>query len=491
MEGELPWYLPTGEQQSQDINNVAPGVYRYLDRDGYRAWRMVDVDIPDYMILHLPGIFDLNNPRLADELRSATRIFVVLDPTVQAIYGEKIECYLRCHEIEHVVLHLERKAINEYNKSCEVWAKLGSDLMRHCASRSDELLAVGGGVVTDLVGFVASTYRRGKLSYCAVPTTLAGMVDAAISPKTAINLLPSWKNAYGLDYPPRSVFYDPAFLASCTTNPQVLHTGLAELVKIAIVRSQELFEIIESYGPHMINNRFQAKEAQEVIHAAIPLYLRMKWEEPYPGNKPASLRSFGHNFSRQLEGFCNLCRLHGDAVAVEMAISSFLSHGSSILKSRELNRILTLIQRLHMPIWCPECDPDIIWETVFANRSPPFFFPIPGETIGGGKFLNSFSKSLLSEAVEAVRSLDVQTRKCSEGRVTYFRQINGIVRHAIADFSEDGSSNFADQDPDESLWHSFIPLDDECEWVKFLLAYPLGEDPIYPVPSSEITGSIP
>ncbi len=313
---------------------------------------------------------------------------------------------MQFRKVKHVVLEIGEKINNEENKSPEVWARLVASIVDHQPAKRDGLLAVGGGVVSDLGGFVAATVRRG-IELFVIPTTLTAMVDAAINPKTAINVGKGCKNGAGAVYPPKVVLYDPALLATCDSDCSTWRTGMAELVKLATMRSPEFFAILENSGTDLLRNRFQGKYGRCVIDWAIRLFLKMKWEEPYPGNEPASLRSFGHSFSRHLESISELSQPHGDAVAVEMAIASMLSYQAGRLRHEGLDRILRLILKLGLPIYSPLCDAEKIWQAAFEKRDHSFYFPIPGNNIGRGIFLDSFSKESLAEAIARLCSLNI------------------------------------------------------------------------------------
>lgn len=420
-EGYLPDCSAVRWSATRSSGAVAPGVYRYRDQNGNSVYRVVDTKIADYDVVHVPSLFDVHNDTLVWRLHKCGQVFVVLDPAVKKLYGREIISYLQSHKVEHVVLELEEKTNNEENKSPEVWARLVASIVDYQVAKTDGLLAVGGGVVSDLAGFVAATVRRG-IKLFVIPTTLTGMVDAAINPKRAINVCAKHKNAAGAIYPPEVVLYDPALLATCNLNCSAWRTGIAELIKLATVRSPELFAILEDFGVDLLHNRFQGEYGYRVIDWAIQLFLKMKWEEPFPGNEPASLRSFGHSFSRQLEGFSDLSQPHGDAVAVEMAVASMLSHQAGILRQDELYRILRLISGLSLPIYSRECDAERIWQAAFARRKHAFYFPVPSNTVGRGTFLDWFSQQSLAEAIERLRSIDLDSLQRCTSRVQYAKE---------------------------------------------------------------------
>lgn len=396
--GESPLHPQFGSARTSGAT-AAPGLYAVYGTPGQASYRMVDAGLPDYTVARIPRMFDTSNPQLTSYLADARpdRVFLVLDPRVEEYYGAGCRRYFQFHNIDHVVLDLPRRASNEWNKDAKAWTELLERLLEHRPVKRDLLFAIGGGVTHDLVGFTAATLRRG-MPYWAIPTTLAAQIDAAISPKTAIDVGP-YKNAAGVVYPAEFILYDPAMLGTLDRSP--LLTGMAELVKIAIVRCAPLFRILELEGLELLDRRFQGLVGYQLIDAAIRIFLGMKWEHPFPGNSPASLRSFGHGFSREVEASSQFTLTHGEAVSAEMAIASCLSNQVGILGDGGLERIFSLLMGLGLPVWCRECNAHALWP-VFARRferGENFYFPIPGDRIGSGAFLERFTKEQLARAI--------------------------------------------------------------------------------------------
>jgi 3-dehydroquinate synthase len=255
---------------------------------------------------------------------------------------------------------------------------------------------VGGGVTTDLAGYVASTLRRGipRVNVC---TTLIAMVDAGLSPKTAVNV-EGFKNAIGTTSCPQSVIIDPSFLRTVDTNS--IRIALPEVLKLAIVRSRPLFDTLEAGGLDLVHSRFQTPPGTEVIWKTASLFLKMKWELPFPGNKPASLRSFGHAFSRSLEELSEFTLLHGEAVATEMAVASALAMECGAISTANCWRILETLRRLGLPVYSEWCTVENIWPA-FQDRFEqglPVYFPVP-LGIGCGGFLRKFSRQTLADSI--------------------------------------------------------------------------------------------
>jgi 2-epi-5-epi-valiolone synthase len=377
----------------------APGLYRLESAAGASAYRVLDLGaIPPYDVIHTPRLLDRGNSGLADRLRSFNHIFAVVDPEVFRIYGSKLSEYLSAFRIDYEIIPLPAQINSEDNKSVDVWTNLVCYVSRRGIDDGAAFVAVGGGVTIDLVGFLSSTLRRG-VPYLAVPTTLTAMIDAAISPKTAINVGTN-KNAVGTVFPANAVLWDTGFLRSDPSK----RTGVAELLKLAIIRSAPLFDHLEIHRRSLFEDRVQSRDAIAVIDFAIRLFLGMKFEVPYYGNKPASMRAFGHSFSRRLESDSQFLLTHGEAVGLEMGVATRLAQQRGLLQPGDADRIILLLDEVGLLPDCPCCNAEQIWPS-FENRSRagrPFFFPVPNGKIGSGVFLESFEKRELTDAIAAL-----------------------------------------------------------------------------------------
>lgn len=225
------------------------------------------------------------------------RVLVVTDTGVPAIYAQTIadQC------ATPVVCTIE---MGEASKSLEVFGRLLQTMLEHGFSRKDCVVAVGGGVVGDLAGFVASAYMRG-IDFYNIPTTLLSQIDSSIGGKTAINL-GGVKNIVGAFYQPKKVLIDPNLLQ--TLPARQISNGLAEAIKMALTSDAELFEI------------FEKKEIESYIDDIIIRSLYIKKSVVEQDEKEAGLRkilNFGHTIGHGIESSENLSELyHGECVAL-------------------------------------------------------------------------------------------------------------------------------------------------------------------------------
>jgi len=176
---------------------------------------------------------------------------VVVDENVHQLYGNRIEAYFEHHGVQTKLLVLptdeEHKNMDMVLTIADAIHELGLD------RRLDPVIAIGGGVCMDIVGFAASIYRR-RTPYIRVPTTLMGYVDASIGAKSGVNFAGK-KNKLGAYLPPALALLDRSFLA--TLDQRQLSNGAAEIAKMALVKDPELFQLLCDHGPELIEHKFQ------------------------------------------------------------------------------------------------------------------------------------------------------------------------------------------------------------------------------------------
>ena len=301
-----------------------------------------------YRVLVGPGLrTDLG--RLLAPLKLPPRVFVIADRTVARLYGEAA---LKALQAEGFVPELLTVPPGERSKSWGVVAHLARELLLRGATRQTLLLALGGGVVGDLTGFLASIFMRG-VPCVQVPTTLLAMVDAAIGGKTAINL-PEGKNLLGTFYQPRAVVMDPEFLD--TLPPKERRNGLAEVVKAAFIRDPGLLGRLEQSRGRIFADR---EELTEVIYRAADIKARVVAADVGEAGERRIL-NFGHTLGHALEQASNFRLPHGRAVALGMLAALHLSQRLAGLSPEEARRGASLIRGLGLARRPPKLDANAV-----------------------------------------------------------------------------------------------------------------------------------
>jgi 3-dehydroquinate synthase len=210
-------------------------------------------------------------------------------------------------------------------------------------ARRDVVVAVGGGVVIDTVGWVASSYMRG-VPYVNVPTTLLAQVDAGLGGKVAVDH-PSAKNLIGSFYQPKAVVTNVAYLA--TLDKRQLAAGLAEAIKKGVIASPELFDLIESVVDEVLASDLD--ELEELVRAASVVKCELVSLDPYEDDLRRPL-NFGHTVGHAVEtvtGYGPV--LHGEAVAYGMTVAAQIAVVRGLLATSTRDRLVQLLRRIDLP----------------------------------------------------------------------------------------------------------------------------------------------
>ena len=219
----------------------------------------------------------------------------------------------------------------------ECWSVLGRENFR----RNDFVIGLGGGATTDLAGFIAATWLRG-INWIAIPTSLAGMVDAAVGGKTGINTA-TGKNLVGSFHSPKLVLIDIEFLK--TLPREELKAGMAEVIKCGFIADQRILEILESRNDFY---DWQSPSLHELIHRAVAV----KAEVVSKDLKESFLRevlNYGHTLAHAIERHQNYQWRHGDAVAVGMAFIAQLTYEMGLSSNQLLDRHQSILLKAELP----------------------------------------------------------------------------------------------------------------------------------------------
>ena len=326
--------------------------------NGMNNWHVSHQRTIEYEVVNCPDIFNPQNDALLSiGKRENTRRFIVVDTNVDRYFSKAIKEYFDFHKINTRVLVFPS---GEKNKSVENYLWILRELDEFPINRRDEpIIAIGGGVLTDIAGFVASSYRRG-VPHIKVPTTLMGYIDASVGIKTGINFN-DHKNRLGSFEPPKKVLLDRNFLK--TLPERHLLNGVCEMIKLAIVKDLTLFELLEAHGPTSITTRFQDEVSASILDRSVGGML----EELQPNlfeDELARKVDFGHTFSYGLETHDEAHLLHGEAVLIDIVLSSILANARNLLPDQELNRLFDLISKLGITLRTELVTPELLWNTL-------------------------------------------------------------------------------------------------------------------------------
>jgi 3-dehydroquinate synthase len=245
---------------------------------------------------------------------------------------------------EDGTVHLMNDA--ETSKDLRTVERLSRALVQSGADRKSLLVAVGGGVVGDVAGFVAASYLRG-VALLHVPTTLVAQVDSSIGGKTGVNL-PEGKNLVGAFYPPRAVLTDSEVLR--TLPEREFRGGLAEVIKHSVIADAGMFSFLEK------NLEKVLRRDRAALAYLIPRNVEIKARVVTLDERESGLReilNFGHTFAHALESVTKYRRYqHGEAVAWGMMAAALLGHEAGTTRADDVSRIVALVRRIGpLPPW--------------------------------------------------------------------------------------------------------------------------------------------
>ena len=244
-------------------------------------------------------------------------IVVMTDANVVTKYGEKI-----AKQLTHLKIpaHWLIMPTGESSKNLETATHCWEQMQTLGIDRRALVISLGGGVVSDLAGFVASCYMRG-IDIMHMPTTIMGMVDAAIGGKTGVNL-PRGKNMVGTIHHPKLILIDPAFLSSL--DAREIRAGMAEVIKSAVIWDPDLFVYLDQNMEQIL--KLQQEKVTTVISQACMIKAAIvKEDERDLGVR--SILNYGHTFAHALETMTDYkTYLHGEAVAIGMSCAGYLSN---------------------------------------------------------------------------------------------------------------------------------------------------------------------
>ena len=295
-----------------------------------------------YDVVVEPGALDTLAPRLAAHC-PAHRYALIGDASVAALYGERTVESLRGRGLR---VDLFTFPAGEAHKTRETWAALTDAMLAAGLGRDAAVVALGGGVVGDLAGFVAATYMRG-IPVVQVPTTLLAMVDASVGGKTGVDTL-AGKNLVGAFHPPRLVVIDPAVLR--TLPAAQLRAGLAEAVKHGAIADAAHLEWVDEHAERLLAADVDALAAL-VDHSVRIKADFVARDERESG--PRKLLNFGHTIGHAVEAATDYGVLHGEAVAIGMVAEARLGERVGVTAPGTAARPEALLSRLGLPTELP------------------------------------------------------------------------------------------------------------------------------------------
>ncbi len=297
----------------------------------------IDLSHSSYDIIIEKGLLN-NLSKEISEVFKGKKIFVLTDKNVDRFYGDRVIKELASSGYETKKLVLEP---GEETKSFFTLPKVYDELLNFKLTRSDLILTLGGGVIGDLGGFVASTYLRG-VPFIQVPTTLLAQVDSSVGGKVGVDL-DKGKNLVGSFYHPKKVIIDPEVLNSLSD--RVFNDGMAEVIKYGCIKDEEFFNKLLEY-----NNKEEVMHNIEyIIHNCCKIKKEVvEKDERDTGER--MLLNFGHTIGHAIEQYYNYSKYtHGEAVAIGMYEITKISEASFETEKGTTDTIKNILLKYNLP----------------------------------------------------------------------------------------------------------------------------------------------
>ncbi|MCJ7743035.1 MAG: 3-dehydroquinate synthase [Dehalococcoidales bacterium] len=325
------------------------------------------------------------------ELGYTDKAVIITDPTVKKLYGRSLKQSLTSSGFKVVLLEVPE---GEEQKSLETAGRLYNELTDFYAERTTPILALGGGVIGDLAGFVAATYMRG-VPLVQIPTTLLAQGDSSIGGKVAVNhgLL---KNKIGAFYHPWLTISDISTLK--TLSPRELSDGLAEIIKHGAILDREFFSYLEE-------NLDKIKSLDDqVLERVVSRSAKIKAGVVEKDELDLGLRNilnYGHTVGHAIESVSELKVWHGEAVAIGMLAEARISNRLGILTEDEVARIKNLIAQAGLPTELPSLELEKLIQAMKHDKKVlqgKLKFALP-KSIGEAFITDEVSPSLIEKAL--------------------------------------------------------------------------------------------
>ena len=355
----------------------------------------VDLEERAYSVLVEPGLLGQAGEMIQKAGISGLRAAIISDETVARFHSSALMQSLEAAGFRPT---LHTVAAGEASKSMTQAETLCREMIRAGHDRKSMVVALGGGVVGDLAGFVASIFYRG-ISFVQIPTTIVAQVDSSVGGKTGVNV-GEGKNLLGAFHQPRLVIVDPETL---TTLPdREYHEGFAEAIKHAAIRDAEMLDELAALDPATRD------VPAELIARNIAIKARVVEADEHETRDIRALLNFGHTIGHGIEASVPYGEmLHGEAISLGMRAALFLSERHAGLLPGESAKVISLLEKFHLPLVLPG---EIKTETVMEKLARDKKFSAGAirfvvlDKLGSAKVINNVTAADLREAIEYLRT---------------------------------------------------------------------------------------
>ena len=287
-----------------------------------------------YQIIIARGCMDEIGARAGKLFKPGAKAVVISDSNVLPLYGERIMDSLKAAGFSASLLSFPA---GEESKRLSCIEKMYAECAEQRLTRSDFIVALGGGVTGDMAGFAAATYLRG-ISFIQIPTSLLAQIDSSVGGKTGVDL-PQGKNLVGAFHQPALVLIDPDTLS--TLPPRYFSDGMAEAIKYGCIKSRDLFD--------MIVREDVSQNIEELIYRCVDSKRAVVEQDEFDTGE-RMLLTFGHTFGHALEKLYDFKKLsHGEAVGIGMVMMARCGENAGITKTGTANEIIAALKKYNLP----------------------------------------------------------------------------------------------------------------------------------------------
>jgi 3-dehydroquinate synthase len=364
---------------------------------------LVDVPLGDrsYQIEISSGAVDRFAASITAVIDDLSHAIVIADEAVDTKWAQPLARSLEAIGGDEPIRVSEKTvASGETSKSLDEFGKLLDWILACRGDRRSVVIAVGGGVIGDLAGYVAASFTRG-VRFVQVPTTLLAMVDSSVGGKTGINL-PGAKNMVGAFWQPSLVLIDTDVL---TTLPDRSYlSGLAEVLKYGVIEDAEFFGWLETNAQQLVDRDGDA--LRHAIQKSCQCKSRVVGEDERETSGRRAILNYGHTFAHAIEATAGYgALLHGEAVAIGMQMAARLAIELDMIDASVLSRQTALIQACRLPATLAEADPEAMLPVMMRDKKVAhgkLRFILPTE-IGAVELVGGIEESAVRRAIEATR----------------------------------------------------------------------------------------
>ncbi len=356
----------------------------------------VNVDLADraYQVVVTPGILSCAGVSIVEAGLTGLRAAIISDDTVARLHSSALIASLEAAGFRPT---LHTVSAGEASKSMSHAETLCREMIRAGHDRKSFVVALGGGVVGDLAGFVASIFYRG-IPFVQVPTTIVSQVDSSVGGKTGVNV-GEGKNLLGSFHQPRLVLVDPETLR--TLPDREFCEGFAEAIKHAAIRDAAMLSDLANFDPT------RREVPAELIARNIAIKARVVEADEHETLGIRALLNFGHTIGHGIEAAVPYGQLlHGEAISLGIRAALFLSERHAGLAPADSAVILALLEKYHLPL---NLAPEITTETIMEKLARDKKFSAGAirfvvlDALGSAKVIHTVTASDLREAIEHLR----------------------------------------------------------------------------------------